>query len=451
MKKITNIVICIFTSAFALFPLKVFALNEWRTFNKDNSALPSDNIFCVAVDNSGSKWFGTDKGLVQFIDDTWQTFSVDSGHNLADDHINDLVFETNGSNTLLWIATANGVSLLDITNPELPVFTDLYRIDNSGLIDNGVTSVTADPGHVNWFGTFSGVSNYINDTWSSYTKENFWIDHNRVVSFTAGPDSMVYIGTEGGGVSRLKVDPIDGITSASTLNTTWTGFYEPDSGKLTSNNVYAIIIEQNGYQWFGTDSGVALHTSDNTLRDWKNYTSANGLVDDFVQAICKDSDNILWFGTPRGVSKFDGVLWANYTSDDGLADNNVRDIAVDPDGSLWFATANGISVRTSATLIAYDRPAVLNDPILISNFPNPFNPSTSIVFALKNPSFVEIDIYNINGQHIINLVGETRTAGEHHINWSGLNTAGKIVPSGVYFVRLVTESGVNTHKILLTK
>ncbi len=47
-------------------PINILFASEWKTFNKDNTDLPSNNIMCVAIDDKGTKWFGTDQGLVQF-------------------------------------------------------------------------------------------------------------------------------------------------------------------------------------------------------------------------------------------------------------------------------------------------------------------------------------------------------------------------------------------------
>jgi len=431
--------------------LTVSFSGDWNTFRVENTNLPSNNILCVAVDDAGIKWFGTDQGLVQFNGESWKIYSSDLYQNLTDNYINDLVVESVGNETLLWIATKNGISILDITDPELPDFGDPFTNENSPLIENDVKAVTFDPGKVGWFGTFSGLASLYDDIWGIYTTQNFWIDHNKIVSLESGPDSMVYIGTEGGGVSRLKMESVDAVSSASTLTTSWTGFDEPDKGKLMSNNIFSILVEQNGYQWFGTDSGVALHTSYNTLRDWKNFTSIDGLIDNHVQSICKENENIVWFGTPQGVSRYDGFLWTNYTSDDGLAGNNVRDIALDTDGSLWFATENGISVLTDPSTTSRHLTSEKINFLIIGNFPNPFNSQTTILFNLNTTSFVDMDIYNSKGQHIVSLVSEFKTAGRHHIIWNGSDVSGNIVPSGVYFVQVATRDQKITHKILAIK
>ncbi len=420
---------------------------EWRIYNKENSDLPTNNIFCVAVDDSGNKWFGTDEGLVHFDDENWKLVLPFWFQNFTNKDVNDVVFETKNNQSLLWVATEKGVSLLDISDPDFPVLRDTFNTTNSGLIDDGVKALTVDPGYVSWFGTFKGLSSYYQNTWGNYSTANYWIEHDNVVALESGPDSMVYIGTEGGGVSRLKID-VDGISSASPLDKTWTGADEPEEGKLTSNNVYSILIEQNGYQWFGTDEGVALHTSYNTKRDWKNYTIKEGLIDNFVQAICKENETTFWFGTPQGVSKFDGLSWKNYTTENGLASNNVRDIAIDDEGTLWFVTENGITVLAKITANSGE---LKSNSLTLNSYPNPFNLLTSIEFTLSVKSHVKIDIYNLMGQHILTLSNENLVAGKHHYTWNGTNKDGNAVLPGAYFVQLTAGEQIETYKILVAK
>ncbi len=435
-----------------LIPISILLSAEWTTYNKNNTVLESNNILCVAIDSGKTKWFGTDNGLVQFDGNNWKLYTNESEDNLADNYVKDVEIESYENQSLLWIATENGVSQVDVSNPESPIFTSLYQTTNSPLLNDNVNAINVDPGHVRWFGTFGGVSNFYNEIWNSYTTQNYWIDNDSVVSLASGPDSMVYIGTEGGGVSRLKLSAVDGVTSASTLNTTWTGFYEPDSGKLTSNNVYSILIEQNGNQWFGTDKGVAIHYSYNTLQDWRNFTQQDGLINDFVKAICKENENIFWFGTTDGVSRYDGISWTNYTIDDGLAGNNVRDIAIDHEGSVWFATEDGISVLSNTTTSITEKKSMNKFEFAkVSNFPNPFNMQTSIIFSLNTSSDVNIGIYNSNGEYIVSVTSGILAAGEHSYTWNGSNTSGSAVPSGVYFVQLLAGKQIKTHKIVVMK
>jgi hypothetical protein len=86
---------------------------------------------------------------------------------------------------------------------------------------------------------------------------------------------------------------------------------------------------------------------------------------------------------------------------------------------------------------------------LFQNFPNPFNPTTTIRYALSRAGDVALDIYNVRGQHVITLVVRRQAAGYHDVDWDGRNGAGSRVASGVYFYRLRVGDFVATRKMVL--
>ena len=76
-------------------------------------------------------------------------------------------------------------------------------------------------------------------------------------------------------------------------------------------------------------------------QNWIAYKTTEGLAFNMVNSIAIDAKGNKWFGTPGGVSKFDGTNWINYTTADGLADNRVYFIAIDAQGNKWFGTYFG--------------------------------------------------------------------------------------------------------------
>lgn len=78
---------------------------------------------------------------------------------------------------------------------------------------------------------------------------------------------------------------------------------------------------------------------------------------------------------------------------------------------------------------------------LRQNYPNPFNPATVIEYALPKACAVKIQIYNILGQKVRNLVDERQEAGYKTIHWDGKDDNGKEVSSGIYFCRIVAHTG----------
>lgn len=72
----------------------------------------------------------------------------------------------------------------------------------------------------------------------------------------------------------------------------------------------------------------------------------------------------------------------------------------------------------------------------ITNYPNPFNPSTNISFNIKEDTDVEITIYNMKGQKVKTLVDRKLRQGQHKVEWNGTDSASKSVGSGVYFYKV---------------
>ncbi|MDI3504375.1 MAG: hypothetical protein PWP64_1311, partial [Candidatus Cloacimonadota bacterium] len=86
-----------------------------------------------------------------------------------------------------------------------------------------------------------------------------------------------------------------------------------------------------------------------------------------------------------------------------------------------------------------------------SNYPNPFNPTTTISFTLAEPGFASLKIYNAKGQLVKQLANNDFTAGQHNLIWDGHDKHGRPVSSGLYFYRLQTKNYQESKKMILMK
>jgi immune inhibitor A len=99
-----------------------------------------------------------------------------------------------------------------------------------------------------------------------------------------------------------------------------------------------------------------------------------------------------------------------------------------------------------------DRPTLPARFTLHPNYPNPFNPTTTISFTVgPGPARVELRIYNLLGQSVRRLAGGTFAPGRHEFLWDGRDEAGRLVSSGVYFYRLEGDQPALVRKMLLIK
>ena len=113
-----------------------------------------------------------------------------------------------------------------------------------------------------------------------------------------------------------------------------------------------------------------------------------------------------------------------------------------------------IRVRTSPTLSLgadHDDPTTPYRWSLSHNYPNPFNPSTTILYSLATRSHVTITIYNVLGQEVNVIVDDVKSAGEYDASWDGADFGGRGVASGIYFYRLSADAHTETAKMVLLR
>lgn len=88
---------------------------------------------------------------------------------------------------------------------------------------------------------------------------------------------------------------------------------------------------------------------------------------------------------------------------------------------------------------------------LYSNYPNPFNPSTSIVYDLPKSVFVRLVVYDLLGNEVATLVEKKQNAGSYTVKWDGLSDFGRQMPTGIYIYRIQAGNFSSYKKMLLIK
>lgn len=116
-------------------------------------------------------------------------------------------------------------------------------------------------------------------------------------------------------------------------------------------------------------------------------------------------------------------------------------------GAAFFDDASLCEV-TSTDVEDGDVPTPLR---LHQNIPNPFNPSTMISFDLPHDAHVKLDVYNVKGELVANVLDEKMSGGHKRINWTAVDAAGKPLSSGVYFYRLFADEQAQTRKMVLLR
>jgi flagellar hook assembly protein FlgD len=89
--------------------------------------------------------------------------------------------------------------------------------------------------------------------------------------------------------------------------------------------------------------------------------------------------------------------------------------------------------------------------VLGENYPNPFNPKTTVHFDLPQSGRVDLAVFDLNGRRVATLVNDQLAAGRHTASWLGQDDTGRRVASGTYVYRLQANGEVLTGKMMMVK
>ncbi len=184
------------------------------------------------------------------------------------------------------------------------------------------------------------------------------------------------------------------------------------------------------------------------LTNVNNVTSFSTLSGhDFDGLTCSDidddlEDEVIMF------RDFDGRI-CFYQADEN-ANGNHYDGCVESQTTTFNAIASIAPIQTASSKSSqYVNEAIVEN--LLSVYPNPFNPNTTISFNLDKSQDVDLSVYNIRGQKVTTLVKKQLLEGHHTINWNGTDSESQTVSSGVYFFKLETDGHKEITKGLLLK
>jgi hypothetical protein len=120
-------------------------------------------------------------------------------------------------------------------------------------------------------------------------------------------------------------------------------------------------------------------------------------------------------------------------------------------GIRWTGLGDVVNLKDEGVFVEAVPEQLPKRYALYQNFPNPFNPTTTIRYDLAKFSSVRLAIFNVQGERIRNLVDKMQPPGRYAVQWDGRSSSGEFVSSGIYFYKLDAGGFVRTKKMLLLK
>ena len=382
-------------------------------------------VECIDVDVNDNIWFGTSLGAQGFHPSSfsWETYNLAGPlSGMVSENIKEIKLTKNPQilgQEQFWIGTDFGAQVADNNSSWI-------TYDNTnGLVGNQVKSIDEDENGGIWIGTNQGVSYFDGNSWVSYSSPDLHWSGVNATAFDSNGD-------------KWFASPLGGVTHFD--GTTFTN-YNTSNG-LLSQNVTALLIDNQDNKWIGTDLGMSVLNASNTsfVDHIEMYSlppphdSINPVVD-----IAMDSYGRIWtaiyvgYLAEGGIAYWDGSQWEDFHVSDGLAGPNVRGLAIDSEDNVWVATSTGVSKISS--------PPSSSSNIFHSTTEVYPNPTLGKVYVnTPSANFNTISVYNNLGYLVYfkNLKHQPKI----DIDFSFLT-------KGLYHISLHSEKGVENHKILI--
>jgi ligand-binding sensor domain-containing protein len=226
----------------------------WTIYNSTTyPAMPSDIVYDIKIDQSGTKWIATTSGLAT-LDQNANWFVHDNTNGLPDNFVYSIALEQQGNT---WVGTYNGGLAMRNSSG---VWT-IMDILNSNIPDNRIYSIAIQNNLV-WVGTNNGLAVFTGSTFTTYKTGNSGLPNNVIQSVAVDASGELWLGTSGGLVH------FDGASN-------WVDWNMFDSF-LPSNWLSEVYIDNYGNKWIGTfDGGMSIYNQGGIVSVQENQSGNN--------------------------------------------------------------------------------------------------------------------------------------------------------------------------------
>lgn len=348
-----------------------------------NQGLAHERVEHIYRDSRGFMWFSTNDGLSRFDGQNFVSYGPRDG--LAHSRVSSVTETRDGT---YWVATGNGLSSFvpsrdsrafisfaaSDNQPQRSLFTN-YKI-GADKVANYISVVYEDSSGRLWVGTQGGL--YLmnrNTTDDSQRFQHIKIGHPatadnlfEISEMAEDREGSLWIGSLFGLARRLPdgrfvhytLFPSEGIDAVRAMimdeeGRLWIGhqsgllIYKPEAAAQSKPGLIALekLAKQQNLQ----NGRVLLPDAPGEAR-W--YTTADGLIDQRVRAICQTFDGHIWLGTPSGgIAEFDGTQFHNFTTAQGIS-RLVYALGEDSAGNLWVGSqTNGVTRISRKGFLTY--------------------------------------------------------------------------------------------------
>ena len=411
----------------AILSICISLTQAQQAFWEQMNVSPQAAVYAFVVTPKGVMFAGTENGGYKSID-TGKTWMQQNAGLPSGVQIGLLVSDSKG--TIYAGVSTRQVQYGPVTYAgvyKLLPDSSVWQEINSGLTTLRITALGADQKHdIIFAGTANAGGFNLGDTDTTWHMMDSSLSNLHLDCFLVDTtNDHIFVGTD------------KGIFRSLNSGTTWSQL-----GNTTDFFVMTMAINSKGYIFAGSGPyGVFRSTNEGETWDEKNPMP----MDSLATNILVNSRDVVFANTQGGIfsSSNDGDSWTSLAG--SLSETTY--LGLDANQYLYAGTATGIVYRTinpTVTRILDRWTSNVAGYSLANNFPNPFNPTTTISYQISQRGLVTLKVYDVLGREIVVLVNEEKTAGIYKIEYDGSN-----ISSGIYFYKLQAGSFVQTKKMIL--
>ena len=345
------------------------------TATKNKGSLSHKTVRSVLEDNYQNLWIGTENGGLNFLPKEHKNNYNKGFISILPNHSFVTVLNLDKKNDRVWVGLPAGIKIFSAKTGE-----EIYLPKNSFNGINAVFSILIDSKGVVWVGTYGkGLwrlkldknGNYLKTQFIAEGKNNS-LSANIVRSILEDKNGNIWVGTSAG-LNKIKVE--DKLKNKLSFEV-----YKNDinnSKSISHNYILPLFETSKGDLWIGTLGGGLnkLCEGENGIHYFETITTNNGLPNNAIKGILEDEKGNLWISTNKGISRFnpENESIRNFGVSDGLQDFEFRDFACykRASGEMIFGGVNGfntffpnkISLDTTINKVVFTDLEILNQPI----------------------------------------------------------------------------------------
>lgn len=346
-----------------------YQFKTFRNISTDSTSLSNNKILSICEDKKGAIWIGTYGGGLNKYDRRKESFkryqynSVNPNC-LSSNIVTSIIQDKSG---YLWLGTLGGG--LNKFDPDKEDFIH-YKHDvnnKKSISSNNIICVFEDATSTLWLGTLDGLNRFSKEI---ETFEVFKFDINdpasisskKISSILEDRTGKIWVGSFDGGLNMFS-PPLKFSADKNNIDFYHFKHEQYNSKSISSNGIFSIFQDRWGDIWIGTDGGGLnkLKFQKNKISNARDFANENveflhfkhdpnnmfSLSEDRVWSIFEDKSGILWVGTNAGLNKVDvqKKQFESYSYDPmnpgSLSDGDVSSILEDNSGNLWIGTGGG--------------------------------------------------------------------------------------------------------------